>query len=335
MRLLVVRPLGGLNDSLCQIEHAREIAFRTGRALVIQTELAYPDRSHSFAQPFSSLFHFEDNTQTIDTSSFHEQLKILKTVYPTVYQSPQKLSTNTISDLTFGEKLVFRLPMNCQEDADILVHESAGGGPLGALLLGRVEISPHILSRITAPTIQALKTSCGIHFRNSDYKSDYSALFSFIERLNETTPAVIASDDQNAISELGKVFPNRSFMTAGQFVDRYEELTSTEKALAELIALSMCKNLALVPLSKENWRSSPRYSGFGRLAKQLWAVRKLRVDGPLAFLSAVSSFVGLGRRRSLRGNTLTSLIGGANIRSVLKQVVNPTGVYRQLVDSTK
>lgn len=333
MRLLVVRPLGGLNDSLCQVEYARTIAQRTNRVLAVQTELAYPNHSHSFGQSFDSIFRFVDNTPAVTMQLIKSQLGTFETVFPSMYENSKNLVTKTLMEITSGEKKFYRLPKDCQNDADILVHESAGGGPLGALLLGRIEVSSRLMQKISSTQIRALGSACGIHFRNSDYKSDYSALSKFVSRLKSSTPVVIASDDKEVLPFLSKAFPNHSFLSARSFVSDYIQLTSTEKAIMDLLVLSFCKNLAVVPLSKEN--RGPRYSGFGRLAKQLWAVRKIRVEGLFAFLKAVITFSGLGRRRRGGRLSITALLGGANIKSVFNQVRKPSGVYLQIIQATE
>jgi hypothetical protein len=73
-RYLLVRPLGGLNDCLCQINYAKRIAFFHRRKLVIQTETGDANLFHRFGQSFESIFKVEANLNYLDVDNFINQV---------------------------------------------------------------------------------------------------------------------------------------------------------------------------------------------------------------------------------------------------------------------
>lgn len=326
--VLVVRPFGGLNDSLCQIEYARRIAKLTNRKLAVQTEISHSELAHKFGQSFESIFEFIDGTEVISGKPLIEFLTEARTIYPEVYISPKNVVDKSLSEITKGHNKSYRLEASGHEPYSVLVHESSGGGPLGALLLGRLKLTDAFKEKFT-PILENLpKNSTGIHFRNGDYKSSYSMLSRVVNRARKNAPILLASDDIYAKEYILSRCKNNNVVYASDFIKKYGIFTDTELAIAEMMLLSMCRDLVLVALSKQH---RVRYSGFGRLCKQVWAVRKLRTDGPIAFALSNSKFLGLGRRIS-SDNPIGNLLGSANVRSVLNQVFKPRGVYYQAID---
>lgn len=327
-KVLVVRPLGGLNDVLCQIEYARKLSASANRKFAIQTEVGNVGLTHRFAETFDSLFRFVDNTQVLQPQELESLLSRATTILPEEYESPSKFLETTLEAVTEGKLKRFRLKPGGYDRYDVVVHESGGGGPLGAILLGRVVFSEKFLKRLHDQIKILPINATGIHFRNSDYKSRPELLKRFIQRVPKRESILLASDDKDIRSFLSTTTSNRQIILANECFSDTSTFTKNELALAELYLLSLCKNLVLVPLSTEH---RTRYSGFGRLAKQVWAVRKLRTEGVISFALSATRFLGLGRRKSKK-RSLESLLGSINSRFVISQWQKPSGVYLQAIE---
>lgn len=331
-KLLVVRPREGLNDSLCQIEYAYQIAKRTKRILVVQSDATSFGSIHSFGQKFESIFIFVNQQEVLNSVELPKVLLTAKSIYPPVFGSPTSLLSGSLLELTEGKQRKHILEAPLENHYDVLVHEAGGGGMLGAVLMGRIIIKKEQLEKISREHIVELRRATGVHFRNSDLESDISTLCQFIHRVSPSHTIVIASDDSLLMNKLMYLFPNRHIVSAKSYLNQKASLTHTEEALLELIILSLCQNLALVPLSGKH--SKKTYSGYGRLAKQLWSVRKIHTQGATSFLYSNLRFIGLGRRRNSDG-AIKNILNHANTKSVIYQAISPTGVYKQISEIWK
>lgn len=325
---MIARPLGGLNDCLCQIEYCRDIAIATGRRLGIQTESGNPNLKHRFGQTFDSIFEFVDSTPYIANTHWRALIQGAKTIYPSLYGFPGNLENGPLSLLSGGKAWRFKLNPVGGEDAEILVHENLAGGLRSSRLLTRIAVRSDLMRVVSQAAERIPLNATGIHFRNSDYKSNPHLLMSFIDRVSINSPILLATDDQSIISTLRKGYPSKLFLSAGDLVRVQRSLTLTENAIVEIMALALCKSFTTVPLSLEH---KARYSGFGRLARQLWLVRKLRESGWISTAIELRLFVGLGRSPKLR-KVVASRLGVYNLGLLLEQAKKPTGVYAQLID---
>lgn len=331
---LVVRPLGGLNDVLCQIELARRVALKTRRQFAIQTETGSRDLLYCFGQAFETIFEFTDGTSALPSKDLTNLLLVSKSVFPEFYGSPSRLLEGSLAEITNGQNICYQIAPGAHEDFDVIVHESWGGGQLGIRLIKRIALTEELSAKVREAIIELPKKATGIHFRNTDYKSDWNTLNSFVKSAGKFGPIVLASDDDSALQFLRSKNPSMEILSASELIRSDIKFTNIEMAVAQLFVLALCENLILVPLDN---RQSVRFSGYGLLAKAIWAARKLRTKGVLPYVWSTIRFI---NPRSLFN--LKNLSSWVRITSwwdpltgfvfVLGQALNPKGLYRQVID---
>jgi len=323
LRYLLVRPLGGLNDVLCQIEYARMLALETKRILVIQSETGNPSLKHGFVQSFDSIFSFSDKKHSLPISELPRILSASPTIYPSYFSDPQDLLSESLSQITKGEVVKFKLADCLEKKETVVVHESDGGGLLSSYLFGHIVLQPR-LEEIAGRAISLVPPKAlGLHFRNSDYKSDKSELDKFVSLAKKNEVVLLATDDPDLRTYLGDTFPGHNIVFTRDLIGKLDSLSPTELAVVELFLLGACSHLALVPLSESE---DVNYSGYGLLARQLWVVRKGKTEGLLRLALALSRF-----SRPTRPLTfIRNVVSSTNLRVVVSQLINTRGVFLQL-----
>jgi len=324
-KLLVVRPLGGLNDVLCQIEYARKLAVKTQRRLAIQTETGNKDLAHKFGQHFSSIFEFVDGTSSPSQSELRNLLLTSGDIFPEHYGTPERLLEGSLEEISNGTNSRYQLEPGGHDSFDVIVHESWGGGILGAKLLKRIALTEEFFLRIQGALMDLPSKSTGIHFRNTDYKSELEVLNNLVRRANKNSPIVLASDDDSIKELLMVENPSRQIFSVADFIRSDTTLTKTEIAVAQLFVLAMCHNFVMVPLAKGQ---PVQFSGYSQLAKAIWCVRKLTTEGVVGFVLSRSRFFGSGIRPNPRGLLQSLSMNGL----ILSQSLNPQGLYRQIAN---
>jgi hypothetical protein len=301
------------------------IAQRTTRTLIVQTESGNPNLSHRFGQTFDSIFTFTDHTRHVSSGELPFVVNSAKSIYPEIYEDPSNLLKGSLSELSEGIVAQYVLPLSIDTQEDILVHESVGGGLLSSFLLGRIAVSEKIISAAAHAIARSPSDSTGLHFRNSDYKSNKSELVNFFSGPASGKSIVVATDDLKIKDYLAASFPSSKITFTRDLISKSHNLTPTEQAVAELLILGACKNLVLVPLAK----SEPeKYSGYGMLAKQLWIVTKIKTEGLADFLMSLIKS-GWIETRAFSGARARNP-GKLNVQLIASQVINPRGVYYQL-----
>jgi hypothetical protein len=330
---LVVRPLGGLNDVLCQIEFARRVCVKTRRQFAIQTETGSKDLTHRFGQSFDSIFEFIDGTAYIPRKDLANLLLASGSVFPEYYGSPGRLLEGSLADISNGQHTRYQIAPRGHENFEVIVHESWGGGRLGMRLIGRIALTEEFSSRVFGAINELPKNATGVHFRNSDYRSDLKALNNLVRTAGKVGPIVIATDDDSVLEFLRVENSSREIYSASDLIGRDSKFSIIEMALAQLVVLALCNNLILVPLEKGQ---SARFSGYGLLAKSIWATRKLNTEGILAlvwsnirFFSPRSLFLLNNLSRWVRINFWWDPL--ARFVFILGQARNPKGLYRQAI----
>ena len=328
---MLCRPLGGLNDVLCQVEYARQIATKTRRRIVVQTETGSPTLKHRFGEQFVELFCFQDRGISADLSQIRSILSRRSNIYPERYRSLGDWINFSLEERTDGKEVQCRLEKNPPSKPDLVVHEGFGGGMASFRILAHLKISSRVLNPMFEIS-RSLPSSCAaIHFRNTDYQSSYERLKMAVERIDAVTSILIATDDDTILGRLKKDYPNRVFVSASAMVEQALPQSPVEAALQEMILLSSCSQLELIPLEFEGSKI-PSYSGFGRLTQHIWTVQQIQKQGIL-FLA--SELIKLSLESPQRRRNPLRLIVFAAIRGaeLFAHSYRPTGVYQQLLKS--
>jgi len=329
-RFVLCRPLGGLNDVLCQIEHARRAARRTGRRLVVQTETGARGVRHRFGQKFSDIFEFVDETNSSEVEVLRSALSGKNAIWPPVYESLGSWIDKSLEEFSNGTQTQSRLSANAPGGSKVLVHEAYGGGFKSFRLLEHLTLNNELLKQIVERAEQIPPGSTAVHFRNSDYRSNYEALRGSIESLAPDVPVLLASDDETALIKLKQDFPNRNFVSSSSSDAKQNTLTQTESAVIELVLISGAKSLVLIPLDSKDRREA-NYSGFGLLAQHLWLVRQIQGRGSLEYSRRLFSLAleSRRRRRNLLRLGIFLIIRGPVL---FRNAFYPQGLYKQLAE---
>ncbi len=318
---------------LCQIEFARRVSVKTQRRFAIQTETGSNDLTYRFSQSFDSIFEFIDGTSYIVRKDLTNLLFASGSVFPAFYGSPSRLLEGSLADITNGQHTRYQIAPRGHENFDVIVHESWGGGRLGMRLIGRIALTEEFSSRVFGAINELPKNATGVHFRNSDYRSDLKAVNNLVRTAGKVGPIVIATDDDSVLEFLRVKNSSIEIYSASDLIRSDAKFSIIETALAQLFVLALCDNLVLVPLEKGQ---SARFSGYGLLAKSIWAARKLNTDGVFPLVWSTIRFFSLrslsnlnNLQRWIRFNSWWDPL--ARTVFILGQARNPKGLYRQAI----
>lgn len=337
--ITLCRPLGGINDVLCQIEYSRKLSSSLGRSLVVVTETGSPGLSHRFEIPFHNAFAFSDTRRVSRVEAIAGAgIDDLDDRLENIVESDVQLLSNSLSELTRGVQDQCRLSLAeglRQRKTRILLHESWGGGLRSATLLKHLAFVPELENLLHTLSQIVPENSVGFHFRNTDYKSDVDVLLKELISIPQSQTIIVGSDDVNLLAMLQQKLPNHRLLSASSFVNEAAiAIHPTIKALFELMVLAFCDVLILIPLARTEVSSTwfgdqlPSYSGFARLVKHVWAVRMSQRKGFLAFLGQQESLQGLsGFQNPVLKVLYLSLF---ELPRIFIQAKFPAGVYRQL-----
>ncbi len=261
---LLCRPLGGLNDILCQVGKSIKYAKKTKRDLIL--DLRYNDRfpfdvNVLFRGPH--LFQGEGGeypsraVSSIQSSTYPEAVS--NKVEPRSYEIREYrgwlVDKESSTYLTWSHQDL--------RSWRLVLHEQWGGGLDSLIAFAWLQPSNELKNSVR----DLLKghdfsKSNGIHYRNSDYRSSFELLFSSLER--HPQDSLIFTDDISLRATKLPLSPN--WDTANYSVEAEASFVST---LCDLIALASCKRIELIRLDAER----VQYSGFGILAASLWCAR--------------------------------------------------------------
>lgn len=286
-RYLLCRPMGGLNDMLCQIARCLVYCRRTGRYL-------YVDGSRSgFLDDLSKYFEFSEdvsgqlslsdeectmlNSLQVAPASFSSRLATYQTQFGRL---DAKLATRSFSanrvDAETG--IVPTFDFDRDYDEAVLLHESGGGGlrSLGAVRKLR-------LQEPIARAVQAALAALGgryhsIHIRSGDaqVECDYVEFFEGLS-LGSTVKSIHLACDQRQVQDHArmvlssyKVFTFDDLpRTGGRRLHENPHIPRWETNLhciVDLVLLAGADNIVLAPSLVRGKKFS---SGFSRLAGKL------------------------------------------------------------------
>lgn len=246
-RVLLCRPHGGLNDTLCRISECLTYAARFGRHLIIDTSRPICvrgriDRYRAVSVPGAG------NVVDADTG----------------------LSVRFAEAGTPGFELDY--------DEELLVHEAHGGGTTSADLLPRLRLAPEISQSVRSALASLAHGYSGIHIRNTDLNTDWRALFRQVRQHGIEGHVLVCSDDPrvtdcarsmlaNPVLAFGgrPMSRNRSgaLHLAGAYADPSQFRAAAVNALIDLCALGEARMVFC------GQTMAQRVSGFSFLACHL------------------------------------------------------------------
>jgi len=226
-RVLLCRPHGGLNDTLCRISHCWIHARRFGRHLLIDT------RQCSLRAPFDEFFDFADPTAAVSCVRDPFVWNVLNAMRcrPACIEgrvdSARSISVPGVGNVV-DERT--RMPTRFAEvgtsdferdhPEQLLVHEGHGGGTASSELLSHLRLAPQVRHRVQDAIATLDPGYCAIHVRNTDYETDHRALFRRVRRLRIDSAMLVCSDDPRVIGSARRILRNRVHAFEGRAPSR-------------------------------------------------------------------------------------------------------------------
>jgi len=302
-KFLLCRPIGGLNDTLCQIEQCWRYAEKFSRSLIIDTlKSGLLAEFSEFFSPRTSLtkvyFRLSEtqlcilNTLTCFPLSVQGKIKTYFSVYSKDSRNYVELETSTILSFDFNKNY----------DETVLVHEQCGGGELSFDLLNRVSISEKILPIILDKIQEFDHAYLAIHVRNTDYQTKFEDLFKDIYPMVCDQSLLVCSDDAEVILRAKSFFTLSKILISSHPIqtgkkplhlstthnDDEQRKKATINSLIDLIALGRSTELYYSNVT------AGHPSGFSRLAMYLCENKNV-IDALLKFDTSTPTSASLGR----------------------------------------
>lgn len=279
----LAKPRSGLNDVFCQLEKSIAFAEKHSRWVAVEATnsgLLLPI-SDVFEEVLAEvpIFALEKHPEVLNIlnglSCFPAEVEgALDSYYSGLYSS----------DINTGLRPVLARKYSWREkskniDAQVIVHESGGGGFAAARFLTRVTLKDTFSRPISRRLSELPPHYLGVHIRNTDVTSDWKRVLKVVEMRRGDLPVFLATDSakvqEAAVSHFGVdnlLFgSHRSNRDGDQLHENYsvksrrERIVSLEDALFDLMALANSKEFVFGSL-----RESHAISGFSRLARLLF-----------------------------------------------------------------
>jgi hypothetical protein len=170
-------------------------------------------------------------------------------------------------------------------------------------LIERIALTEEFSSRFFEAINELPKNATGVHFRNTDYRSDLKTLNNLVRTAGKVGPIVIATDDDPVLEFLRVKNSSIEIYSASDLIRRGQ---------------------------------SARFSGYGLLAKSIWAARKLNTDGVFSLVWSTIRFFSLRSLSNLKNIQRWIRVNSwwdplARTLFTLGQARNPKGLYRQAI----
>lgn len=290
---VLCRPMGGLNDSLCQIQKCLSYCQKTGRTLVLDgrfsgflddfsryfiinkaptaktlweafaTWASAKFRSSRKGMPGLRWYSAEWGAKSQQLSCFPHILQGRLSDYEFEYRDGSHFEKST------GERLGFDWDTHYREQ--VLVHHQCGGGNLSFRGIQWFQLRPEIAAEAKA-MLEKLPRYISVHVRNSDLKTEYESLLQRVQKRSPRGHVLVCSDDFQVKQSAARLFGSRLIEstrtpdTSGQplhyntSLDRYQ---GNKDMLIDLVMLAAGREL-WVTETTEGY-----VSGFGSLARHL------------------------------------------------------------------
>ena len=289
-KVVLFRPVNGLNDTLCGLEQCCHYAERTGRRVIVDTTF---EKARVWRQPLSRFFvskscfvSFPDSSPThlFNSSIYPEVLQSTGPTFDYEFDEEKRVFVEKLSrqSLNFDFRVDYR--------HDTLVFQTGGGGWDSLKALRRVRLRDEIVDAIEHCLACISADFVGVHVRNTDYVSNWEIVVRHLCDVGYTGHLLVCSDDPIIIEKFrdsfgeSRVFNftkyfNSSGSTPLHFVpDLHDKdlFIRNSQSIIDLLLLSLSRSLICAPLAVNSENPDGRaVSGFSELAKSLQRDRSL------------------------------------------------------------
>jgi hypothetical protein len=297
-RLLLCRPLGGLNDMLCQIERACLYAERFDRTVVVDTDYS----KTYFRDRFSAYFVSRQARLVLDADAVLGGLDQLE-VFPhilagrvTRYAARFDRALQRFVEAETGLVPSFDFDRDYAEP--LIVHHASGGGTNAIGALARLRLREPLVEVLLQRLGEVGPPYLGVHVRNTDYKARLGA-DTLAAKIAPDRPIFLATDNRDTVAQFRSLFgaerihafaslPAAAGVRIHNIDDPAQAPERNRDAILDLVMLALAKQLYLFELEPNPYGA--RYSGFSVAAAHLHdtkpVLRRLISDDPAALAAA-------------------------------------------------
>ena len=281
-RVLLCRPVGGLNDILCEIETCWRYAEAHGRILIVDT------LNSGLVDHFGRYFERRSPEANVLLHTSSEliarlaRLTILPaamtgrlTAYDIRWQGSDCLDAATGTRLSFD--------FSVDHDSAVLLHQQSAGSLLSLDCLSRLRLTDDAAREVSARLAGRPASYVAIQVRNTDMKTNYRRLFRRLRREVAGRDLLICSDDFACIAFARRTFTKSRVFTVSDIPDTggvrlhrnktLDRRKTNIDALVDLIAMAGAETLHFNRNALWNrlfGRFRPRpVSGYAKLAEAL------------------------------------------------------------------
>lgn len=289
--------MGGLNDTLCQIEICRAYAASHGRILIVDGRLS------GVLGEFGDYFQMEGDGHIFHlTDAAVPDIDVLG-CYPAEVQGrvssvrwKRDPAPKGKGAVDFETEVPLSFPLDRDHPQTLLLHQQWGGGRKSFDLIERLTLVPSLALQVRETIAQLPVGYSALHVRNSDYRTDIGMVLSAIRSWVAGKDLLVCSDDPAVLPAMQSGLPDTRihqittpFFESGlaqhgsalgaDVAIRHRVATAS---ILDLCALAAASTLYVSVLqSKTGHRNADfsgmtRVSGFSRLAAHL-CTRKKRV----------------------------------------------------------
>jgi hypothetical protein len=277
-RLLLCRPMGGLNDVLTQVEVACRYAERFGRTVVVETK---PPSGNSFRDRLSRYFISRQPMLVLDTDGLAAALDGLE-VRPAFlsgrvnsYATRFSAEESNHVDTATGRKITF--DFNVDHPEALLVHHCAGGGQIAIHALERLGLDLALGEALKARLAALGSSYLGVHVRNTDYQTRYDKP-SLAQQLAGAEPIFLATDSRTVLERFRDIFgaervrsfaalPDPAVGPLHRWAEAPDAYVLNRDAILDVLTLAFASRYVMFELQPN--RFGARYSGYSLLAANL------------------------------------------------------------------
>ena len=283
VKIVFSRPLGGLNDTLCQIRKAWAFAHATGRTLALDT------RESGIMVSFTDLFEFLDDLVPILWDPSNDQISEWNslTVTPAALQgevakffgTPWPDRFSLIPDFDGA----IRLPPN-NVDSELVIHHQRGGGNQSHKLLKQIRVTPEVTRWIRNELNDLPRAYAAIHVRATDYSTNTQWFLRKVKKRLSRRPVVVCSDNPQVAEDAREIFPGKQLILLPQpelvpagsplhepnkYQSYSDKLLATKHLLRDVAAMSGASEFYYTFIEQAGKFGEPRASGLTRLVTSL------------------------------------------------------------------
>jgi hypothetical protein len=283
-RYLLVRPRGGLNDTLAQLDKTFRYAERYERTVLV-------DLSRSGLQcGFEELF-VARQSKSLEILAWSDEAAAevteIDSVYPhalahriDTYKVKMNVELNLYVDTQSAAPVTFDFDTNYSEK--LLIHEQPGGGITAVGSLRRVALTRTVANAVARQIISVGPDYDAIHVRHSDYRTDYVQLFRRARALFRGRRLLICTDSYEVKKAAEVQFEGAVELLSAADTPETEgvplhKTTNIDRGTAnidlfsELLAMAMAKRFLFTQLSRDN--SLEIYFPFSGIASLVTGLR--------------------------------------------------------------